>query len=80
MATFIKLLGIYFFKRLPFAIASALENFQNRIATEVSEGLEGVVCRINVILIWTYTQEHDSRLHALLRKLEKVGITQYGKI
>ena len=43
---------------------------------EVTEGLEGVVCHIDDILVWGKDQEeHDARLHAVLRRLEKASIT-----
>lgn len=46
LTTFITPYGRYFFKRLPFGINSAPEHFQNRMVTEVTEGLEGLVCHI----------------------------------
>lgn len=43
---------------------------------EVTEGLEGVVCHIDDLLVWGQDQdEHDTRLHAVLQRLEKAGIT-----
>ncbi len=44
------------FNRLPFGIASAPEHFQCRTA-EVTEGLEGVVCHIDDLLVWGQGQE-----------------------
>ncbi len=74
--TFITLFGRYFFRRLPFGITSAPEHFQNRMATEVTDGLEGTVCHIDDVLVWGRTEEeHDSRLHAVLEKMQKAGIT-----
>lgn len=74
--TFITPFGRYFFKRLPFGISSAPEHFQNRMATEVTEGLEGTVCHIDDVLVWGRTrEEHDTRLHAVLRKMQKAGMT-----
>ncbi|XP_051916322.1 uncharacterized protein K02A2.6-like [Hippocampus zosterae] len=76
LTTFITPLGRYYFKRLPFGIASAPEHFQNRMATEVTEGLEGVVCHMDDVLIWGRTQEeHDARLHATLERIQEAGIT-----
>ncbi len=76
LTTFITPFECFFFKRLPFAIASAPEHFQNRMVTEVTEGLEGVVCHIDDVLVWGRTQEeHDARLHAALEKIQKAGIT-----
>ena len=46
------------------------------MVTEVTGGLEGVLCHMDDILVWGQTQdEHDLRLHAVLEKAQKVGIT-----
>ncbi|KAL4008446.1 hypothetical protein ACER0C_002298 [Sarotherodon galilaeus] len=75
LITFITPFGWFHFNRLPFGINSAPEHFQCRMA-EVIEGLEGVVCHIDDVLVWGRNhQEHDSRLHATLQRLEKAGIT-----
>ena len=43
---------------------------------EVIEGLEGVVCHIDDLLVWGRDQEEpDARLHGVLQRLEKAGIT-----
>ena len=43
---------------------------------EVTEGLEGVMCHIDDLLVWGKDQaEHDNRLHAVLQRLERAGIT-----
>ncbi|KAJ8377185.1 hypothetical protein SKAU_G00077650 [Synaphobranchus kaupii] len=48
----------------------------SKMVTEVTEGLEGVVCHIDDVLVWGRTQEeHDTRLHAVLGRIEKAGIT-----
>ncbi|XP_034075852.1 uncharacterized protein K02A2.6-like [Gymnodraco acuticeps] len=74
--TFITPFGRYHFNRLPFGIASAPEHFQNRMTTEVTEGLEGVFCHMDDVLVWGQTQEeHDARLYAVLEKIQKAGIT-----
>ena len=52
LTTFITPFGRYYFRRLPFGIASAPEHFQNRMVTEVTEGLEGVVCHMDDVLVW----------------------------
>ena len=73
--TFITPFGRFHFNRLPFGIASAPEHFQ-RMMAEVIEGLEGVVCHIDDLLVWGRDQEeHDARLHGVLQRLEKAGIT-----
>lgn len=76
LTTFITPFGRYYFKRLPFGIASAPEHFQNLMVTEVTDGLEGVVCHMDDVLVWGQTQEeHDARLHATLEKIQRAGIT-----
>lgn len=73
--TFITPFGRFHFNRLPFGIASATEHFQCRMA-EVIEGLEGVICHVDDLLVWGQNQEqHDLRLHAVLQRLEDAGIT-----
>lgn len=76
LTTFITPFGRSYFNRLPFGIASAPEHFQNRMVTQVTEGLEGVVCHMDDLLVWGSTEEeHDSRLHAVLKKMESAGMT-----
>lgn len=73
--TFITPFGRYQFQRLPFGINSAPEHFQ-RVMADVIDGLDGVVCHIDDLLVWGKDQEqHDARLHALLKKLEQTGVT-----
>lgn len=43
---------------------------------EVTEGLEGVICHIDDLLVWEKDQaEHDTRLHVVLQRLGRAGIT-----
>lgn len=43
------------------------EHFQSMMVTEVTAGLEGAVCYMDDILIWSTTkQQHDARVHAVL--------------
>eukprot|EP00064_Thunnus_orientalis_P001819 superscaffoldBa00000125_g1822 len=43
------------------------EHFQDRMVTEVTAGLEGVVCYMDDTLIWGTTKEqHDARVHTVL--------------
>lgn len=73
--TFITPFVCYHFNRLPFDIASAPEHFQNMMVTEVTAGLQGVVCHMADILIWGTTKEqHDTRVHAVLEQAEKAGV------
>lgn len=75
LTTFITPFGRFHFNRLPFGINSAPEHFQ-RTMSEVIEGLDGVVCHIDDVLVWGCNQEeHDARLHATLQRIEKAGIT-----
>ena len=62
LTTFIMLFGRYHFNKLPFGISSAPELFQRRMSA-ILEGLEGVVCLINDVLITGKDEaEHDHRL------------------
>lgn len=73
--TFITPFGRYHFNRLPFGIASAPEHFQRRMSV-ILNGLPGVVCHMDDILIWGKDQqEHNSRLHTVLNKLQEAGVT-----
>ncbi|KAI3375322.1 hypothetical protein L3Q82_021813 [Scortum barcoo] len=74
--TFITPFGRHHYNRLPFGISSAPEHFQNRMVTEVTAGLEGVVCHMDDILIWGATKEqHNTRMHAILERAQKAGVT-----
>lgn len=73
--TFITPYGRFHFKRLPFGINSVPEHFQ-RVMADVIEGLDGVICHIDDLLVWGKDQEqHDTRLHALLEKLLRARVT-----
>lgn len=73
--TFITPFGRYHFNRLPFGIASAPEHFQRRMSV-ILNGLPGVVCHMDDILIWGKDQqEHNVRLHTVLHKLQEAGVT-----
>jgi hypothetical protein len=67
--------GRFAFRRLPFGISSAPEHFQKRMQ-RILEGLDGVVCEMDDILVFGENQtEHDKRLMDVLRGLEKAGLT-----
>lgn len=73
--TFITPFGRFYFNRLPFGIASAPEHFQRRMSM-ILDGLQGVVCHMDDVLVWGKDQEeHDIRLHAALNKLQENGVT-----
>ena len=75
LTTFLTPFGRYCFNKLPFGISSAPEHFQKQM-TKLLEGLEGFVCLIDDILIHGRSQEeHDSRLRAVLERLEAAGVT-----
>ena len=68
-------IGRHCFNRIPFGISSALELFQKRMLITL-EGLEGVTCLINDILVHGSSQEeHDRRLIAKLERLQKIHVT-----
>lgn len=76
LTTFITPFGRYFFNRLSFSVTSAPEHFQNCMVPDVTEGLYGVVCHIDDVLVWGRSQEeHDVHLHAVLHKMENAGVT-----
>ena len=69
LTTFISPFGRYYFNSLPFGITSAPEHFQRRMQS-ILEGIEGVVCHIDDILVYGRDQEeHDCRLKAVLYRL-----------
>ena len=75
LTTFITLFGRFCFNRLPFGITSAPEYFQKRIS-ELLQGLSGVVCMMDDILVHGRTQdEHDHRLVAVLERLKDARVT-----
>ena len=75
LTTFITPYGRYYFNRLPFGISSAPELFQRRMSRAL-EGLQGVACHMDDILIHgTTKEEHDARLLRTLEKLLQHGIT-----
>ena len=58
----------------PLSVTSALEHFQRRMSA-LLEGLEGVVCLMDDILVYRKNQEeHDERLLKVLQHLETAGL------
>ena len=79
LTTFITPMGRFCFRRVPFGISSASEHYQKRISA-ILQGLEGVVCLIDDILVFGRDQtEHDDRLHAVLQRLLGAGVTLNDK-
>ncbi|KAJ8340717.1 hypothetical protein SKAU_G00353500 [Synaphobranchus kaupii] len=75
LTNFITPFGRYAFNRLPFGISSAPEHFQRRM-TQMLEGCDGVLCHADDILVYGRDQEeHNKRLHRVLKKLEEEGLT-----
>ena len=75
---FITPFGRYQFNKLPFGISSAPELFQRRM-NSILEGLDGVVCMMDDVLIFGRDQkQHDERLHAVFKRLEQAKVTLNG--
>lgn len=72
--TFMKPFGRYHFNCLPFGISLGPEHFQNMMVTEVTAGLEGVVCHMDDVLVWGATKD-PARTEAVLERTVKAGIT-----
>ena len=77
LTTFITPFGRYHFNKLPFGISCAPELFQQWM-NWILEGIDGVVCLVDDILIFGATrQEYDARLLAVLQRLEAPEATLY---
>ena len=75
LTTFVTPFGRYCFNRLPFGISSAPEIFQ-RTMSRILDGLEGVVCHMDDILIHGPAQTiHDNRVRKVLERLTEAGVT-----
>ena len=75
LTTFVTPFGRFCFNRLPFGISSAPEIFQ-RTMSDILEGLDGVICRMEDILIHGRNHmEHDARVRAVLFRLQRAGLT-----
>lgn len=75
LTTFITPFGRFRFNKMPFGITSAPENFQHRMS-KMLEGLEGVVVQIDDVLVHGHTnEEHNERLHAVLKRISENGVT-----
>nr|XP_049586080.1 uncharacterized protein K02A2.6-like [Syngnathus scovelli]XP_049586090.1 uncharacterized protein K02A2.6-like [Syngnathus scovelli]XP_049586092.1 uncharacterized protein K02A2.6-like [Syngnathus scovelli]XP_049586103.1 uncharacterized protein K02A2.6-like [Syngnathus scovelli] len=79
LTTFITPFGRFCYNRLCFGISSAPEHFQKRMS-QILDGLDGVLCQMDDVLILGATQEeHDRRLHAALTRLQDAGVTLNDK-
>ena len=75
LTTFVTPFGRYCFKKLPFGISSAPELFQRRM-TQTLEGLDGVLCHMDDVLVFGQDKkQHDDRLGKVLKRLESAGVT-----
>ena len=75
LTTFITPFGRFCFDRLPFGINSAPEHFQHRMS-EILQGLKGVVCLVDDILVYgTNQEEHDTHLMSALLRIKEAGLT-----
>ena len=75
LTTFITTYGRYCFNKLPCGISSASEHFQ-RLMNQIHAGLEGVLCQIDdTIVFGKNKEEHDSRLTAVLKRIQAAGVT-----
>ena len=69
LTTFVTMYGHFYFNHLPFGITSDLEQFQ-QLMSEILQGLNGVVCLVDDILVHGKTQEqHDTHLMVVLRRI-----------
>ncbi|KAL7870545.1 hypothetical protein SRHO_G00080420 [Serrasalmus rhombeus] len=75
LTTFLTPFGRFCFNRLCFRISSAPEHYQKRMS-RILEGLDGVLCQMDDILVFGDTQaQHDTRLSAVLGRLQEAGVT-----
>ena len=74
LTTFITPFRRYMFRPLPYGISSAPEFFQKRMDQEL-DGLEGVVCHMDDILVVGRNQaKHNQRLASVLDRIAKSGL------
>ena len=75
ITTFITPWGRHCFERLPYGISTGSEQFQKVMESKL-EGLEGVECQIDDILVHGESQQlHGERLQAVLKRLADSSIT-----
>ncbi|CAB0016247.1 unnamed protein product [Nesidiocoris tenuis] len=73
--TFITPFGRFKFRKLPFGITSAPEEYQKRISM-ILEGSKNCLSHLDDILIWGNSkEEHDQCLREVLEKLQAAGVT-----
>ena len=75
LTTFLTPFGRFCFNKMPFGISSAPKHFQKRM-NEILDGLPGVVCLIDDILVHGTSQaQHDKHLEAVLKRIQSAGVT-----
>lgn len=75
LTTFLSPFGRFAFNRLPFGLSSSPELYC-KIVSQVLDGLDGVICHMDDVCIWGKTsEEHDSRVRAVLRRMADAGMT-----
>ena len=79
LTTIITPFGRFYFSRMCLGILFAVEHFQKRMS-EILEGLDGVVCQMDDILVFGRTRaEHDLRLTAAVTRFQDAGVTLNNK-
>ena len=79
LTTFITPYGRFCFHRLCFGISSAPEIFQ-RTMNKILEGVPGVICHIDDVLIHDTTrEEHDQRVDEAMERIKRSGMTLNNK-
>ena len=74
LTMFLTPFGRFCSRRLLFGLNASSEHYQRRISA-ILEGIEGVVCLIDDILLSGDNQEeHDAKLHRALKRLRDNGI------
>ena len=75
LTTFITPFGRFQFKKMPFGISAAPEFFQRQMG-RIIEGLEGVLCMMDNILVFGKNEiEHDKRPDAVFEKFRQARLT-----
>ena len=75
LTTFITPFERFQFKKMLIGISAAPEFFQRQMS-KILEGLEGVACMMDDILVFGRNEgEHNERLKRVLRRLEESGMT-----
>ena len=75
LTTFITPFGRFQFRKMPFGISAAPEFFQRQME-RILQGLPGVLCMMDDILVFGKNiKEHDQRLEKAMQRLRDSGLT-----